>query len=284
MYEAFYGLKEKPFSLLPDPAFLYLSDKHRMALTLLEYGLANQAGFSVITGEIGAGKTTLIRQLLNQLGQDVTVGLITNPHPNFGDLLQWILLAYNLDRTGKDTVACYQAFVDFLIREYSRRRRTVLIIDEAQNLSAETLEELRMLSNVNADKYQVLQVILVGQPNLRDTLRRPELLQFAQRIAVDYHLKSLSEAEGDAYIRHRLTVAGGDADTIEPEARVLIHRAAGGTPRLINLLCDTVLVYGYAEQMPRVSAALAADVIRDKREGGLLPIQDEPADAARAAG
>ena len=195
MYEAFYGLREKPFSLLPDPSFLYFTRKHQLTLTMLQYGLTNQAGFTVISGGIGTGKTTMIRHLLNNMEQDTTVGLISNTHSAFGDLLQWVLLAYNLDYKDRDQVDMYRTFVDFMIREYAEKRRTILIVDEAQNMSAETLEELRMLSNVNADKDQVLQVILVGQQELRDTLRRPELVQFAQRISVDYHLTALDAEE-----------------------------------------------------------------------------------------
>ncbi len=280
MYEQFYGLHEKPFSLLPDPGFLYPSSKHRMAMTLLEYGIANHASFSVITGGIGTGKTTLIRYLLNQLERDVTVGLITNTHPSFGELLQWVLLAYNLDYTGKDAVGQYQAFMDFLIKEYASNRRTILIVDEAQNMSAETLEQLRMLSNVNTDKDQVLQVFLVGQPGLRDTLRRPDLEQFAQRIAVDYHLESLNSSETRGYIRHRITVAGGAPDLFEDSACEAIYRHSGGIPRLINLLCDTALVYGYAEGARRITAALADDVAHEKQKGGIFPTLPASRDVA----
>ena len=271
MYEKFYGLREKPFSLLPDPSFLYPSPKHRMALVLLEYSLMNQAGFSVITGEIGTGKTTLIRQLLNQIDRDVTVGLISNTHRSFGELLQWVLMAFNLEYAGKDKVGLYQTFIDFLIREYARNRRTVLIIDEAQNMAPETLEELRMLSNVNADKDQVLQVFLVGQAGLRDLLRRPDLEQFAQRISVDYHLEPLNAQETHDYIRHRLTVAGGDPELFDEAASESVFRNSGGVPRLINLLCDTTLVFGYAEQAQRITAELVEDVAREKRKGGLFP-------------
>ncbi|OYV77480.1 MAG: general secretion pathway protein [Chromatiales bacterium 21-64-14] len=271
MYESFYGLREKPFSLLPDPGFLFLSPKHRMALVLLEYGLMNQAGFTVISGGIGTGKTTLIRHLLNNIGRDTTVGLISNTHRSFGDLLQWIMLAFNIEDQGLDKVGRYRAFVDFMIREYAKSRRTVLIVDEAQNMAPETLEELRMLSNVNADKDQVLQVILVGQPGLRDTLRRADLEQFAQRIAVDYDLEPLEAHETREYIRHRLATAGGDPDLFEDEACAVVHEASRGVPRLVNLLCDTAMVYGYAEQAPRINAALVRDVARDKRKGGLFP-------------
>ena len=271
MYENFYRLREKPFSLLPDPSFLYPSPKHRMALVLLEYSLMNQAGFSVITGEIGTGKTTLIRQLLNQIDRDVTVGLISNTHRSFGELLQWILMAFNLEYAGKDKVGLYQTFIDFLIKEYARNRRTVLIIDEAQNMAPETLEELRMLSNVNVDKNQVLQVFLIGQAGLRDLLRRPDLEQFAQRISVDYHLEPLNEQETHDYIRHRLTVAGGDPGLFDEAACQAVFRNCRGVPRLINLLCDTSLVFGYAEQVKRITADLVEDVAREKRKGGLFP-------------
>ena len=271
MYEQFYGLREKPFSLLPDPGFLYPSNKHRMAMTLLEYGLLNQTSFSVITGGIGTGKTTLIRHLLNQIDRNVTVGLITNTHRSFGELLQWVLMAFNLEYAGNDKIALYQTFIDFLIREYARNRRTVLIVDEAQNMSPETLEELRMLSNVNTDKDQVLQVFLVGQPGLRDTLRRPDLEQFAQRIAVDYHLEGLNASETREYIRHRIVIAGGNPDLFEDAACEAIYRHSGGIPRLINLLCDTALVYGYAEGAPRITVTLANDVAHEKRKGGIFP-------------
>ncbi|MGD8854659.1 MAG: AAA family ATPase, partial [Gammaproteobacteria bacterium] len=256
MYESFYGFREKPFSLLPDSGFLYLSSKHRMALTLLEYGLMNQAGFTVISGDIGTGKTTLIRELLNQIDPQIKVGLISNTHRTFGDLMQWIALAFDLPHQGKDKVTLYRDFMEFIIRQYGQGRRTVLIVDEAQNMSPETLEELRMLSNVNADKDQVLQIILVGQRELRATLRRPDLIQFAQRIGVDYHLEPLNEEETRDYIRHRCRTAGGAPDLFTDQACQQIHAATGGVPRLINMLCDTALVYGYAEQREKIDAAL----------------------------
>jgi type II secretory pathway predicted ATPase ExeA len=268
-------LKEKPFTLLPDPGFLYLSNKHRMALTLLEYGLMNQAGFTVISGDIGAGKTTLIRHVLDNMDREHTVGLITNTHQSFGELLQWILLAFSLEHKNLNKVEMYQRFVDFIIDEYAHNRRTVLIVDEAQNMAAETLEELRMLSNINADKDQALQVILVGQRELRETLRRPELAQFAQRIAVDYHLEPLAEDETAGYLRHRLEVAGGDPELFTGLACQAIHRYSGGVPRLINLLCDTALVYGFADQKRRIDAGLVTDVAREKQQGGIFPVFEE---------
>jgi general secretion pathway protein A len=274
VYEAFYGFREKPFSILPDPSFLYLSPKHSMALALLEYGLMNQAGFNVITGEIGTGKTTLIRYLLNQTASDVTVGLISNTHRSFGELLQWILFAFKLEHGSKEKVEMFQTFFDFLLREYSENRRTVLIVDEAQNMSADTLEELRMLSNVNADKDQVLQVVLVGQAELRDTLRRPDMEQFAQRIVVDYHLEPLDREETRTYIRHRIKVAGGnDPLTFDDAACDAVFEHSHGVPRLTNLLCDTALVYGFAEQKLRIDAQVVQDVAHDKKRGGIFPTE-----------
>jgi general secretion pathway protein A len=271
MYEVFYRLKEKPFSLLPDPSYLYLSEKHQMALTLLEYSLLNQAGFCVISGVTGAGKTTLIRHLLNQFGNDVAVGLITNTHQSFSDLLRWILMAFSLDYNSDSKPQLYQTFVNFLIEQYAKNRNTVLIVDEAQNMSVETLEELRMLSNINADKDQVLQIILVGQPGLRDKLSRPDLEQFAQRIAVDYHIEPLNAEETRNYIRHRLTIAGGDPELFENDAAQSVYRYSSGIPRLINLLCENALVYGYAENVSRISARLVDDVAHERQLHGLLP-------------
>jgi general secretion pathway protein A len=275
MYEDFYGFREKPFSITPDPSFLYFSRKHRMAYDLLEYGLMNQAGFNVISGEIGTGKTTLIRHLLGQMGPDMTVGLISNTHRSFGELLQWILFAYGLEYRGKEKVEMFHTFLDFMLQQYAHNKRTVLIVDEAQNMAPETLEELRMLSNVNADKDQVLQVILVGQAQLRDLLRRPDLEQFAQRIAVDYHLEALDQDETRIYIRHRVAVAGGNQDVFDDAACDALYQHSQGVPRLINLLCDTALVYGFAEQKPTIDAQIVHDVARDKAKGGIFPTYEK---------
>lgn len=276
MYKSFYGFKEKPFSLLPDPAFLFYSVKHRRALAMLRYGLMNQAGFTVITGEIGSGKTTLIRQLLNEIeiDQSTTVGIVSNTHRTFGELLEWVLLAFKLEYRGKKKVELYQTLAEFIAREYSQNRRTVLIIDEAQNLDAEALEELRMLSNINANKDQLLQLILVGQPSLREILRLPELHQFAQRIAVAFNLKTLSLEETWQYIRHRLEVAGGDPNLFDTKASAAVYYYTQGTPRLINVLCDTALVYGYGEQKQRIDVDIICEVVREKVKEGILPVTD----------
>jgi type II secretory pathway predicted ATPase ExeA len=279
MYENHYGFREKPFSLLPDPSFLYLGRKHSMALALLEYGVKSQAGFTVIAGEIGSGKTTLIRHLLDRIDRDVTVGLISNTHSSFGELLEWVLLAFGIEYKGLDKVSRFHRFTDFLISEYAKRRRTVLIIDEAQNLGAETLEELRMLSNINADKNLVLQLILIGQPELRQLLRRPGMEQFAQRVSVAYFLEALSAEETAAYVRHRLKVAGGDPRLFNEEAIALAHKAGRGVPRLINTLCDLALVYGYAAGLNYIDRPVMEDVVRDRAATGLFEpdlAEDEP--------
>ncbi len=275
MYESFFGLQEKPFSLLPDPDFLFYTKQHKLALTMLEYGMSSQAGFTVITGEIGAGKTTLIRKLLENDDPSVTVGLLNNTMvADLKELLSWIAFAFGLEFEGKSHVELYNDFIHFLIEEYGEGRRCVMIIDEAQQLGVELLEQVRMLSNINSGKHLLIQFILVGQPELRDILRRPELVQFAQRIAVDYHLKRLSEEETLEYIRHRVNMAGGKSTLFHDDTCRLIWQYSRGIPRLINVLCDTALVYGFSEQRPEIDLELMQDVIKDK-ESGLAPVQDE---------
>ena len=271
MYENFYQLRERPFSLIPDPAFLYFSKKHQIALTLLEYGLLNQAGFVVISGGIGTGKTTLIHQLLSRLSRkNLNVGLISNSHPSFGELMQWVLMAFHLDYAGKGKTALFQTFMQFISSEYGKHKRTVLIIDEAQNLSPETLEEVRMLLNVNLGKEQLLQIVLVGQEQLLEKLRRPDLEQFAQRISVSYRLEPLDREETRAYIRRRLLVAGsGKPDLFTEEACDAVYQHSRGIPRLINVICDTALVYGFADDKQQIDPALVHDVAKDREAGGL---------------
>ena len=275
MYESFYGFREKPFSLLPDPEFLYLSAKHNSAYNVLDYGFTGQAGFTVISGEVGSGKTTLVRSFLRQVDADTTVGLISNTSRGLGSLLQWILYAFELDYQGKDEVELHETFTKFLIAQYAAGRRCVLVIDEAQNLEPETLEELRMLSNVNASKDLLLQVVLVGQPELAETLNRPDMRQFAQRIAISYHLNALTLQEAHAYIRHRLKVAGGDADTFTDAACDALYFLSQGVPRLINGLCDIALVYGYGEEMRQIDVDTIIAVIEDRSASGQW-IGDDP--------
>ncbi len=272
MYEAFYGLREKPFSIQPDPDFIFFGPRHTLAYAMLEYGIESRAGFTVISGEIGCGKTTLIRHLLNHLGPDQTVGLVSNTHKDISDLLEWIMLAFDQPYAGLSRVALFDAFQKFLIAEYAARRRVVLIIDEAQNLNPSALEALRMLSNINADKHQLLQMILVGQPQLKKLLRQPELQQFAQRVSVDFHITPLAGVEVEDYIRHRLAVAGRDTPLFTPGACEKIGLVSKGIPRSINILCDTALVYGFSAGAEMIEAKLVGEVIRDKKEYGVFSL------------
>ncbi len=212
MYLEYYKLREMPFNLTPDPAFLYMTLQHKFALTLLRYGIVSQTGFCLLSGEVGSGKTLLLRQLLSSIDQSLTVGLLASTSRRFERLLPWVCVAFGLEHEGNDDATLYQRFVNFLIAEYAAGRRVILIVDEAQNLGVDALEELRLLSNVNANKHVVLQTFLVGQPELRDALAQPQLCQFAQRISVDYHLAALGPADTLGYVRHRLAVAGGDPE------------------------------------------------------------------------
>ena len=270
MYERHFGFSTKPFALTPDPAFLYRSRQHAMALTMLEYGLESQAAFCLLTGEIGSGKTTLVRQLVRSLGDQVVVGLISNAHERFTSIHGWALSALGIVPANDSEIAKYEALVDFFVSEYGKGRRTLLILDEAQNLSVEVLEELRLLSNVNSEKDLVLQIFLVGQPELRAKLLRKELKQFAQRVSVDFHLRPLDREETQAYISHRLTVAGGEAALFNSQAVDMIFAQTGGVPRLVNHLCDFALVYAFAEAKTAIGGDLISQVIRERGDRGML--------------
>jgi type II secretory pathway predicted ATPase ExeA len=275
MYERFYGLRERAFTILPNPQFLYFSRHHRIAYGLLEYGLMQQAGFVVITGGIGTGKTTLVRYLMGHIGQNVAVGLVANTHPGFGGLLEWVVEAFGLDVQGTRQVDLYRAFSRFLRDEAGQGRRSLLLVDEAQNLRAEGLEELRTLSNLNG-AAQLLQIVLVGQPGLRKTLAAPDMEQLAQRVVVDYQLQPLTREETTTYVVHRLRVAGGhDPHLFDAAALEQIFLYSQGVPRLINLLCESALVYGYATGTPRVGGELVKETVRDRIAGGLLPLPAE---------
>jgi general secretion pathway protein A len=259
MYEAFYRLREKPFSILPDPDLIYWCQNHRLAFAMLEFGVMNSAGFTVITGEIGCGKTTLVRYLLRRLDEHVTVWLISNTPRVKDGLLQWVMMSLNQPFEGSYP-ALFKQFQQFLHDQYSKGRRTILIVDEAQNLGLEALEELRMLSNVNTDKQQFLQIILVGQPQLKDLLRALQLLQFAQRISSDFHLRPLNADEVSEYIDFRLKAVGSCTQVFTDEACKTIAETSRGIPRTINILCDTAMVYGFAAGTEKITAALVNTV------------------------
>jgi general secretion pathway protein A len=271
MYEGHYGLREKPFSILPDPDMIYWGRNHRLAFAMLEFGVMNNAGFTVITGEIGSGKTTLLRYLLRKLDSDIAVGLISNTPRGKAELLQWVLMS--LQQPFEDSYPkLFQRFQRFLQEQYVRGGRTILIVDEAQNLSLESLEELRMLSNINADKDQYLQIILIGQPQLKELLRSPQLVQFAQRVSSDFHLNPLNPGEVKDYINHRLHAAGCQAALFSEQACAAIARASQGIPRTINILCDTALIYGFASSTQYISHEIVAMVIENKAQFGVLPL------------
>ncbi len=276
MYEAFYGLREKPFSILPDPDLIYWDKNHRLAFAMLEFGLLNSAGFVVITGEIGSGKTTLIRHLLRKLDPRIAVGYMSSTPQGGTGLLQWVMMSLN--QPFEETYPrLYRMFQEYLYNQHSKGRRTVLIVDEAQNLGLDALEELRMLSNVNADKKQFLQMILVGQPQLKDMLRTPQLLQFAQRVSSDFHLKPLAANDVREYINFRLHAVGAQRELFSEEACQMIAQASGGIPRTINILCDTAMVYGFATSAQLITAELVKMVITDKQQYGILPSKALPA-------
>ncbi|HHO58692.1 MAG TPA: hypothetical protein ENJ64_00515 [Thiotrichales bacterium] len=207
--------------------------------------------------------------------------MITNTHQSFGSLLDWILSAFNQHEAGLNQVEMHQKLMDYLIGEYAKNKKVLLIVDEAQNMKPETLEELRMLSNVNSEKDQIMQVILAGQPALKEALRIPELMQFAQRIGVDYHLDELDAHETCGYIQHRLVVAGATKDIFTPAACLRIHRYSGGTPRLINLLCDTVMVYGFADQQSQIDVALVEEMVQERMKDSVVPLmnREKPAES-----
>jgi general secretion pathway protein A len=263
MYEEYYGFTEKPFSLTPDPKYLFRSVTHASAFELLQYAIRRREGFVVITGDIGTGKTTLCRALLEQIDRKTFTALVLNPFLAEEDLLRLVLQEFGVvsreeikrGRLARVTKAeLIETLNEFLLSLQSLGAQALLIVDEAQNLPMQVLEQIRILSNLETAKEKLLQIVLVGQSNLKDLLRRPELRQLDQRVAIRYDLKPLTAEETSAYVQHRLSVAGGGAAvTFAPRALARAHRRTGGIPRLINLLCDRSLLAAYAIHATRVS-------------------------------
>ncbi len=272
MYESVYNLRTKPFALLPDSDFLYPGSTHRAAYSILEYGLINEAPFMVLTGDPGMGKTSLLQKLISEHREKHSIGLVTNARYDIEHLLPWVLLSLGLSKKQLDPVEAYHVFSEFLIQESKQHRRVILLIDEAQSLGTELLEELRLLSNLNDGKALKLQIILSGQPDLHILLQRIDMIQFAQRVVVDYHLEPLSEAETGHYIRHRLNVAGGHPSLFTNKACALVHRLTRGNPRLINQVSNIALTYGFAEQAPIITSKLVAQAAFERSKSKILPL------------
>jgi len=264
MYREFFGLKEKPFNITSDPNFLFLSRVHKEAFSHLLYGIKERKGFLEITGEVGAGKTTLCRALLSQLDRKTKSAFIFNSTLPELQLLQAILEDYGIIVNGRGKVSMLRQLNSFLIEELSKGNNVVLIIDEAQNLKPSILEEIRMLSNLETDKEKLFQIILVGQPELRNKLNSPGLKQLRQRISVRFHITPLERDEIEKYIYHRLAVAGSTGQiTFSPDAIDCIYRFSGGIPRVINTVCDKALLAGYVTETREITLPLVESSIQE---------------------
>ncbi len=264
IYTEHFALTERPFSLVPDPDFIFWSPSHKRAFAMLEYGILTGAPITLITGEVGTGKTTILQHLLRQMEDDVVIGLISNAHGSRGELLRWVLMALDQPAAPDATyVDLFDQFQKFLIGEYAAGNRVILVFDEAQNLSRESLEELRMFTNINANKDELLQLVLVGQPELRELVRRPDLSQFAQRVAASFHLRSMDRDTVTEYIAHRLKTAGAERNLFHEPAAALVHEATGGVPRLVNQLCDLAMVYAFSKGQKTITRATVQQVLRD---------------------
>jgi general secretion pathway protein A len=284
MYESFYGLKENPFDLHPDPEYLFMSSGHQLAYSHLIYAIVENKGFVIITGEIGSGKTTLLNYLLKEIPQDVTVGLINNTYLSPRDFLRSMCREFEVEFEEQDRSAVISRFHEFLLQQYSENKRVLLIIDEAQNLSPRTIEAIRMISNLEAEKNHLIQIVLVGQPELKEKLQRRDLQQFTQRVTVHCHLNALTHEEVEEYIKYRLTVGGlAEPDLFDAAAIEAIAEYSRGIPRLINILCDTSLVYGFADAREKINQQIIDNVMKERSASGIfLPdLIEDPIDAPR---
>jgi len=264
MYEAFFNLKQKPFDLLPDPDFLFMSSSHKKVLSYLDYGIRERVGFILLTGEVGSGKTTIIRNLIKKNLTDVVLSKIFNTRVDSEQLIAMINDDFGLPVLNKDKITLLRDLNTFLIEQFVKGNKPVLIIDEAQNLNHDLLEEIRMLSNLETDNAKLLQIILVGQPELRKTLASSTLVQLRQRISINCHIQPLSRIEIELYILHRLEKAGDrEAASFSQETMDIIFTYSRGIPRLINIICDFILLAAFAEETRVIDAALVQDIIGD---------------------
>ncbi len=275
MYNEFYGFTSKPFSIVPNPDCLYMTSKHQLALTYLQYGISENLGFILLTGDIGTGKTTLIRHILRQIDTDMEVAVLFNTQISGNQLIEMILGEFELHPESGNKSKNLDILNEFLIDRYAQGRKVIIVIDEAQNLSKEVLEEVRMLSNLQSESHMLLQIMLVGQPELKAKIKSPELAQLTQRIAVNYHLGPLSREETEKYIAFRLEKAGGNPELFTPESVNMIHEYSAGVPRSINLLCDAALVYGFADELTRIGTTIIDQVVADKGGIGFAACRDD---------
>ena len=264
MYLEFYGLKQAPFDITPNPRFLFHSGKHREALNHLLYGIRERKGFVQLTGEIGAGKTTLCRALLEQLDGHFSTAVILNPVLNAGELMKAIATEFGLAAHGGDRLDAVAAISGFLLKQVEQGRESVLIIDEAQNLTEELLEQVRLLSNIETDDRKLLQIVLMGQPELRFRLNSPRLQQLRQRITVRYHLMPLTRIEAGQYIQHRLELAGAKGVPFFTQPALWrVYFYSRGIPRLVNAVCDKALLAGYVEHSDRITHRMVGRAVRE---------------------
>jgi general secretion pathway protein A len=264
VYLEYYGLKEPPFELTPNPRFLFFSAKHREAFNHLLYGIQERKGFVQLTGEVGCGKTTLCRALLEKLGHDYNTALILNPVLNADQLIKAIAMEFGLNVKNMDKLETLSAINEYLLKQAEQRKESILIIDEAQDLTNDLLEQIRLLSNLETNERKLLQIILMGQPELKQRLNAPELRQLRQRITVRFHLKPLTYFEVGQYIQHRLSVAGANgAPYFTRPALWRIYRYSRGIPRLINALCDKCLLAGFVQQRETIDFSMVCLAARE---------------------
>jgi len=279
MYLAYYHFKEKPFNLTPDSNFLYLSKNHKTALQYLLYGINERRGFILLTGEVGAGKTTLCRSLLKELNDTLNIAVVFNPYLSETGLLRTIIEDFAIKTKAKSKADLITVLNNFLLEQRSVGRNVVLMIDECQNLRLPVIEQIRMLSNLETEKEKLIQIILVGQPEFRQKLADPRLLQLNQRISVRFHIPPLDQEETREYIEHRVGIAGGERVGFTDRAHALIHATSLGVPRMINILCDYALMAGFLEETKEITEKIVAKAVEEMK--GNAPLTAVP--AARSA-